>query len=93
MSTDDLQNLPLVEKLRLVEQLWDEISSSTEPFPLHPWQQAEARRRAADLDDNPEMGLSRREVWEQARQSVSLSHLVSDEARFYPDSGSIPRSE
>lgn len=69
MQTGDLQNLPLLEKLRLVEQLWDDIGASTEPFPLYPWQQAEARRRAADLDDDPESGLTRRQVWEQVEQA------------------------
>jgi putative addiction module component (TIGR02574 family) len=69
MQTDDLQNLPLVEKLRLVEQLWDDIGSSTEPFPLHPWQESEARRRAAELDSNPDSGLTRKELWERVEKA------------------------
>jgi len=69
MQTDDLHNLPLDEKLRLVELLWDDISTSTEPFPLHPWQEVEARRRAAEFDSNPEMGLTRKELWERVEEA------------------------
>ena len=69
MQTDDLQNLPLVEKLRIVEQLWDDISSSKEPFPMHPWQESEARRRAVELDSNPESGLTRQELWERVEKA------------------------
>jgi len=69
MSTDDLHNLPLVEKLRLVEELWDDISTSKEPFPMHEWQETEARRRASDFDANPELGMTREELWKRVENS------------------------
>jgi hypothetical protein len=40
MSIDfsDLHNLPVSEKLRIVEALWDDIGASDEPIVLQPWQ-------------------------------------------------------
>jgi putative addiction module component (TIGR02574 family) len=66
---DDLRKLPIAEKLQLVEQLWDDIADSGEPFPLQPWYREEAERRAEELDRNPEIGLTRAEVWKQVRES------------------------
>ena len=39
MSIDlkELRSLPIAEKLRLVELLWDDIGASDEPIVLHPW--------------------------------------------------------
>lgn len=63
VNLEELRKLSIAEKLRIVEQLWDDIGSSGEPFPLHQWQKDEAQRRAAELEANPEMALTREEVW------------------------------
>jgi putative addiction module component (TIGR02574 family) len=50
----DLRNLPLDERIRLVEDLWDSIAADQNALPLTPEQRAELDRRldayAADGD-------------------------------------------
>jgi len=60
---EHLRKLPVAEKLRIVEELWDEIGASGERFPLPDWHRAEVARRAAELDADPSMALTREELW------------------------------
>lgn len=63
MQMDELRKLPLDEKLRIVEALWDDIGSSHTTTPVPGWARTEATRRARELQDNPEATLTRAEVW------------------------------
>ena len=65
MSIDltDLRNLPVSEKLRIVELLWDDIGASDEPIVLQPWQREEAHRRSAELKADPNIAIDRDELW------------------------------
>jgi len=63
----DIHNLPLVEKVKLVEELWDEICASSEPFPLQPWHEQKARERASDLDADPSIAIDRTELWQRVK--------------------------
>ena len=65
MSIDlkQLRSLPVEEKLRLVELLWDDIGASDEPVTLHPWQTNEAGRRSAELKSDPSIAIDRDELW------------------------------
>jgi len=65
MSIDltELRNLPVSEKLRIVEALWDDIGASDEPIVLQPWQRDEAQRRSAELKTDPSMAIDRDELW------------------------------
>ena len=67
MSTDfaELRKLPASEKLRIVEQLWDDIGESDEPVVVQDWHKSEARKRAAELTANPEIALTREELWQR----------------------------
>lgn len=49
-----LRNLPLEDRIRIVEDLWDSIAHDQSALPLTPWQKAELDRRldALELDDN-----------------------------------------
>jgi putative addiction module component (TIGR02574 family) len=51
----NLRNLPLDERIRLVEDLWDSIASDRNVLPLTPAQRAELDRRldAYEADGNP----------------------------------------
>ena len=60
---EHLRKLPVEEKLRVVEELWDDIGESEERFPLPSWHRAEAERRAAELEADPTIALSRDELW------------------------------
>jgi len=50
---EHLRKLPVAEKLRIVEELWDDIGDSGERFPLPEWHRVEAERRAAELERDP----------------------------------------
>ena len=67
MSVDinELRNLTVAEKLRLVELLWDDIGASNEPIVLHAWQFEEATRRAEQLRSDPSTTIDRDELWRQ----------------------------
>jgi putative addiction module component (TIGR02574 family) len=62
---EHLRQLPIAEKLQLVEALWEDILTSGEPFPFHVWDLEEAHRRAAELDADPSIAITREEVWKR----------------------------
>jgi putative addiction module component (TIGR02574 family) len=62
---ETLRQLPLAEKLRVVEFLWDDIATSTEQFPLPAWLRTEVEQRLADYENDPSATLTREELWQQ----------------------------
>ena len=76
MSIDltDLHNLPVSEKLRIVEALWDDIGASDEPIVLQPWQRDEARRRSNEVKADPSITIDRAELWR--RVNNGYNHVV-----------------
>jgi putative addiction module component (TIGR02574 family) len=65
MSIDitELTNLPVAEKLRIVELLWDNIANSEEPLVLKPWQLEELNRRQAEIEADPSILIDEDELW------------------------------
>ena len=65
MSIDltDLRSLPVSEKLRIVEALWDDIGASDAPIVLQPWQRDEAQRRSNEMKVDPSIAIDRVELW------------------------------
>ena len=76
---EEYQKLPIAEKLRLVEQLWDDIALSDEPFPIQSCHKEEAARRAADLDANPEFALTREQL------GNALTNCMARRLEFHPE--------
>ena len=68
-SVEQFRSLPVAEKLRLVEELWDDIEATGGRFPLPSWHRDEAISRAAELDANPGMALTRDELWRRVANS------------------------
>jgi len=64
---DDFRQLPVTEKLRIVEALWDDISKSNERFPLPDWHRQLCEQRDAELDADPSTALTRDELWQRVR--------------------------
>lgn len=64
-----LRKLPTSEKLRIVEQLWDDIGASDESVVVQDWHKTEGRRRAAELDADPDIALTREELWQRAGET------------------------
>jgi putative addiction module component (TIGR02574 family) len=54
--------LPLSEKLQLLEDLWDSIAQTPEQIPVFDWQKEELAKRTANYLRNPDSGSSWEEV-------------------------------
>jgi len=59
-----------VEKLQLIEDLWDDLAQTPELIPIHDWQTEEVDRRKAKLKDDPTSGST----WEEVEQRVRSRH-------------------
>ena len=62
IDSDTLHALPVAEKMRIVEMLWDDLGESTAPIPLPEWVDREAARRRDEMRD-PSFGISHDETW------------------------------
>jgi putative addiction module component (TIGR02574 family) len=62
----DLTSLPVHERLRVVERLWDSIPADS-PVELSPQQRAELQRRIAAHEETPELLLTWEEVLQRLR--------------------------
>jgi putative addiction module component (TIGR02574 family) len=65
IDLEELRKLSVSEKLRIVEELWDDIASSDEPLVVRDWHKTEARRRAAELEADPDLAITRDELWKR----------------------------
>ncbi len=59
-------DLTSLEKLQLVEELWDDLAAIPSEVPLYEWQKEELGCRKADFMKNPASGLS----WAEVKQKV-----------------------
>ncbi|MDD2710656.1 MAG: addiction module protein [Verrucomicrobiae bacterium] len=68
MSTtlQELEELSVLERVQLVEDLWDSIARSNANLPVPQWQKDELDRRKQAYRQNPGSG----ESWEQVKQSI-----------------------
>ena len=63
----EILKLPVEERLRLVELIWDSVAANPSAVPLSDAQRAELDRRLADHEANPEDVVS----WEDVKASIS----------------------
>jgi len=61
--TDTIRDLGPAEKLRLVEQIWDDLAGEEAPLPLPGWAVTEAARRRDELLADPNLGATHDDVW------------------------------
>ena len=60
--------LPVAERMRLVEAIWDSISSVPDALPLTQWQMEELDRRLAEFEADPDSGATLEEVFARIRR-------------------------
>lgn len=60
--------LPVQERVRLVEAIWDSISAVPEALQLTQWQREELDRRLAEFEADPEAGSTLEEVFARIRR-------------------------
>ena len=61
--------LPVAERVRLVEAIWDSISAVPEALPLTEWQKQELDRRLAEFEANLDEGSTLEEVFARIRRA------------------------
>jgi putative addiction module component (TIGR02574 family) len=62
----DLLELPVAERIRLVELLWDSIAAVPEALSIPEEWKAELNRRLGDFEADPEAGSP----WEEVRSRI-----------------------
>ena len=67
--SDSIRDLPAAGKLRLVEQIWDDLAGCDAPLPLPDWALSEAARRRDELVNDPSLGLTHEELWRRIDDS------------------------
>jgi len=60
--------LPVRERVRLVEAIWDSISAVPEALPLTQWQREKLDRRLAEFEADPEAGSTLEDVFVRIRR-------------------------
>jgi putative addiction module component (TIGR02574 family) len=61
--------LPVAERIRLIEAIWDSIAAVPDALPLTEWQKQELDRRLAEFEANPEEGSTLEEVFARIRRA------------------------
>jgi len=64
----EILELPVEERVLLVEAIWDSISAAPDAIPLTQWQREELDRRLADYQANPNSGRTMEEVFSDLRK-------------------------
>jgi len=62
LTLDEVLQLPIPERIRIVEAIWDSIAANPEAVELSDEQRAELDRRLEELDKDPDGGSSWAEV-------------------------------
>lgn len=63
ISISDILELPVQERIRLVELIWDSIAAVPEAVEISPALKAELEARLAEFEANPDAGYS----WDQVK--------------------------
>jgi len=69
MNFEELKQLPVSEKIQLVEDLWDSIAAENSPMGLSPQQVAELDRRLDAMEIHPSEGTP----WNAVRDKILAS--------------------
>jgi putative addiction module component (TIGR02574 family) len=65
-ALQELETLSVLERVQLVEDLWDSIARSNAELPVPQWQKDELARRKQRYLQQPEFG----ETWDQVKRSI-----------------------
>jgi putative addiction module component (TIGR02574 family) len=66
LTVDEILGLPVAERLRLLEVIWESLASRPESIPLSDELKSELDRRYREFQANPEAGIS----WDEAREQI-----------------------
>lgn len=66
LAVAEILELPVAERIQLVELIWDSIAVVPEAVPISDELKADLEQRLAEFEAAPESGIS----WEEARQRI-----------------------
>jgi putative addiction module component (TIGR02574 family) len=66
MALEELRSLPVADRLRLIEDLWNSIADDPNSMPDSPEVIAELRSRKARFLEQPNSGIP----WQQAKERI-----------------------
>ena len=67
ISIADILQLPVQERIRLVELIWDSVAAVPEAVDISPELKIELEARLAEFEENPDAGFS----WEQVKSRLN----------------------
>ncbi|OQW43343.1 MAG: addiction module protein [Proteobacteria bacterium SG_bin4] len=67
ISITDILQLPVQERIRLVELIWDSVAAVPEVVDISPELKTELEARLAEFEENPDAGFS----WEQVKSRLN----------------------
>ncbi|MBY0498595.1 MAG: addiction module protein [Nitrosomonas sp.] len=67
ISIADILQLPVQERIRLVELIWESVAAMPEAVEISPELKAELEARLAEFEENPDAGFS----WEQVKSRLN----------------------
>jgi putative addiction module component (TIGR02574 family) len=66
VAINEILDLPTVERVEIVQEIWESIVARPESVPVTAAQREELERRWKDLQDNPDDG----EPWDDVKKSL-----------------------
>jgi putative addiction module component (TIGR02574 family) len=66
INLDTVFTLPVEERIRIVEKIWDSVADDAQQVPLEPWQVEELDRRLEELKKNPDAG----KPWSEVKRQI-----------------------
>lgn len=66
VNLEPVLKLPVDERIRIVEAIWDSVADDAPQVALQAWQIEELDRRVAEFEANPEHGVS----WSEVKRRV-----------------------
>jgi len=67
---DEVKKLPVNDRIKLVENIWEGIEAETSEISLTPAQTAELQRRIEEYERNPTSGIPWEEVRDRWRERL-----------------------
>jgi len=67
ISISDILQLPVQERIRLVELIWESVAAMPEAVEISPELKAELEARLVEFEENPDAGFS----WEQVKSRLN----------------------
>lgn len=81
INLSDILELPVAERIRLVELIWDSVAAVPEQVPVSDELKAELERRLAEFEANPEAGSPwARSARTSSQREMAIRLAISDRA-------------